>query len=60
MLEVCCHFGHDVLGNDYLNFVQGQAKGEGAIHRKANEEITDREFDDDLRPIPKDGSPMQS
>jgi hypothetical protein len=49
-----------VLGNDYLNFVQGQAKGEGAIHRKANEEITDREFDDDLRPIPKDGSPMQS
>lgn len=60
MLEVCRHFGHDVLGNDYLNFVQGQANGEGAVHRGVNEEITDREFDDYLRPIPKDGSPVQS
>ncbi len=60
MLEVARHFGHDVLGNDYLNFVQGQAKGEGAVHRKANEEITDRDFDDYGRPIPKDGSPVES
>ncbi|WP_222611818.1 hypothetical protein [Shimia ponticola] len=55
MLEVCRHFGHSILGNDYLNLTAGQARGEGAYHRAVNDELNDRELDDYRLPIPKPG-----
>lgn len=58
MLEVCRHFGHSILGNDYLNFTMGQSKGQGAVHRPLNAEIADREVDDYDLPVPKDGEPL--
>ncbi len=52
MLEVARHFGHRVLGNDYLNFIQGAARGEGAAHRKVNEDVAGAAKDDYNIPVP--------
>ena len=44
MLEVCRHFGHNILGNDYVNMVSGQP-GESSAYRPLNAQLA-REKDD--------------
>ncbi len=52
MLEVLRHFGHDVLGNDYLNFVSNTSEKSRAFFRNLNDKDFQRETDDYGLPVP--------
>lgn len=55
MLEVLRHFGHDVMGNDYVNLVATGEDDSRALYRGVNDESFVREYDDYGLPVPKPG-----
>lgn len=55
MLEILRHFGHDVLGNDYVNMVSVTEDNQRAVFRSLNADDFHRDLDDYGLPIPKQG-----
>lgn len=55
LLEVCRHFGHNVLGSDYLNLKRGLGVGEGAYMRGVGQDVSARAVDDYGLPLPEAG-----
>ncbi len=54
MLEVLRYFGHDVLGNDYLNLTANRENNR-AFFREVNDANFKRSFDDYGLPVPENG-----
>lgn len=57
MLEVLRHFGHEVVGNDYVNLVSEDKAGR-ALYRDLNDPDFNRETDDYGLPVPKAGEQL--
>ncbi|WP_328799733.1 class I SAM-dependent methyltransferase [Sedimentimonas flavescens] len=55
ILEVLRHYGHKVVGNDYVNMVSGETQAERAIYRDINDQSFSRAFDDYGLPVPSGG-----
>ncbi|MCE5972293.1 class I SAM-dependent methyltransferase [Sinirhodobacter sp. WL0062] len=58
LLEVLRYYGHDVIGNDYVNMVSGENNAERALYRGINDTKFSRDFDDFGLAIPRDGGVM--
>jgi len=58
MLEVLRHFGHDVVGNDYVNLVSTDEEQDRALFRDVNDTNFQREYDDYGLPVPKPGEKL--
>lgn len=58
MLEVLRHFGHEVLGNDYVNMVSTTKDNQRAVFRNVNDTAFTREADDYGLPIPAAGEDL--
>lgn len=54
ILEVLRHYGHDVMGNDFVNMVGGDNPKQRAIFRRVNDPDFLRDKDDYGLPIPVD------
>jgi hypothetical protein len=52
ILEVLRHYGHEVMGNDYVNMVSGDTPEQRAIYRRVNDPGFVRDKDDYGLPIP--------
>ena len=59
MLEVLRHFGHDVVGNDYVNLVSTDENNNRALYRDVNDQSFTREVDDYGLPVPKPGEKLE-
>ncbi len=58
MLEVLRHFGHEVVGNDFVNMVSVGGNGR-ALYRAVNDDGFHRALDDYGLPVPAPGTPPQ-
>ena len=58
MLEVLRHFGHEVVGNDFVNFVAGAKQEERAYFRDLNATDFGRTHDDYGIEAPKEGEDL--
>lgn len=58
MLEVLRHFGHHVVGNDYVNILR-ERRGATTALRALNEVINDRPLYDYGRPVPGPNEPAE-
>ncbi|MEO1138325.1 MAG: hypothetical protein AAFW87_02610 [Pseudomonadota bacterium] len=58
MLEVLRHFGHEVVGNDYVNLVSTGQNNSRALYRDVNDPNFERDYDDYGLPVPKAGEKL--